>query len=155
MPEQCTQYVESTIGGGFADGISRFCSLRASEVLGVYAVEYCKTIKCKTCPDLRENFTPSQIEQMFASSLDSAQSQAKYKDSGEIPLPCQVCLRKNKYEQCPDRNNCHALDGDHAGLNISPKDSSLDSPEQMAERGKLYRLRHPEFGGSCSSSARD
>jgi len=74
MSEQCTQYVESTVGGGFADGISRFCSLRASEVLGAYAVEYCKTIKCKTCPDLRENFTPSQIEQMFALNLGSAQS---------------------------------------------------------------------------------
>lgn len=48
------------------------------------------------------------------------QRSAKYKDSRKIPLPCEVCLRKQKYDQCADRHNCHALDGDHAGLNIKP-----------------------------------
>jgi len=62
-----------------------------------------------------------------------AQSQAKYKDPKEIPLPCQVCERKNKYDKCPDRNNCHALDGDHAGLNVQP--SSLRTKSERCSCG--------------------
>jgi len=58
------------------------------------------------------------------------QRSAKYKDSEKIPLPCQVCLRKQKYDSCADRHNCHALDGDHAGLNAQNSDSRIRSPSQ-------------------------
>ena len=34
-------------------------------------------------------------------------------NSSEIPLPCQICQRKEKYLECKDLNNCSHIDGDH------------------------------------------
>lgn len=62
------------------------------------------------------------------------QSLPKCKNPGKIPLPCQVCLRKQKYNQCPDRNNCHALDGDHAGGEVRIIDSA-----HVSERLKFLK----------------
>lgn len=35
-------------------------------------------------------------------------------DNGvEIPRPCQICQRKEKYLGCKDLNSCSHIDGDH------------------------------------------
>lgn len=54
--KQCTQYTESNIGGDFAPGISRFCSLRSSEVHRLYAFLICKSRLSKYCPDLKPKY---------------------------------------------------------------------------------------------------
>jgi hypothetical protein len=63
MTEQCTQYVEAIVGGGFADGTSRFCSLLSDEVPEDYANKYCKTPKYRGCSDLLKSFTLSEIKE--------------------------------------------------------------------------------------------
>lgn len=63
MTEQCIQYVEAIVGGGFADGTSRFCSLRSDEVSEDYANKYCKTPKYRSCSDLIKSFTPGEIKE--------------------------------------------------------------------------------------------
>lgn len=80
MTEQntpCPQYNNSNFRQGPALRIMRFCSIRASMVEKNYAIKCCETSSFKDCYYLKNNFTPSQIEQMVILNSESAQSSTK------------------------------------------------------------------------------